>query len=456
MSDVLPLRARLACLACNASRHLLRLLGHGGTNLPGQLALRICPSLPALLSRGVRIIAVSGTNGKTTTCRMITAGLDAAGVSYIANRSGANLRAGVTAELAANVRRGRPDRRVAVLECDEAALRTLSGDLQPELLVYTNVFRDQLDRYGEVTHTLSELETAAKAAPEATLCLNADDSLIASLSLSCPNPVRWYGVSVQVAHADEGRSDAPNCVRCGHRYGYEYTTYAHLGGFFCPECGWRRPQPSVEVTELGGLGLSGSNIVLRIGGDSVPMRVPLPAVYNVYNALAAASALDAFGLPAATIRESMHTAAGFGRMEHFDIGRGVTMILVKNPAGFTQVLDYLAGIEEDFDLMCCLNDNAQDGRDISWIWDVPLEMLSEGGMCVREVYVSGTRGEEMLLRLKHAGVELSALHLVREDEAFLRRAAADERPLIVVPTYTAMMRLRPVLAHRTGKKEFWE
>jgi UDP-N-acetylmuramyl tripeptide synthase len=187
----------------------------------------------------------------------------------------------------------------------------------------------------------------------------------------------------------------------------------------------------------------------------VPLRVPLPAVYNIYNALAAASALDAFGEDAGTIRASMHAAAGFGRMERFDIGKGVTMILVKNPAGFTQVLGHLAGMEEDFDLMCCLNDKAQDGRDVSWIWDVPLEKLADGAMRVREVYASGTRGEEMLLRLKHAGLPLPTLHLVEDDLAFLRSVAADKRPLVIVPTYTAMMRLRPVLARRTGKEAFW-
>jgi UDP-N-acetylmuramyl tripeptide synthase len=142
MTDSLPTQARLACAVCNIVRRALRLLGHGGTNLPGKLALRICPTLPSLLSRGVRIIAVSGTNGKTTTCRMITAGLEAAGIPYFANRSGANLRAGVTAELAANIRRGKPVKRAAVLECDEAALRTLAGQLKPEVLVFTNVFRD--------------------------------------------------------------------------------------------------------------------------------------------------------------------------------------------------------------------------------------------------------------------------------------------------------------------------
>ncbi len=456
MTDSLPTQARLACAVCNIVRHALRLLGHGGTNLPGKLALRICPTLPSLLSRGVRIIAVSGTNGKTTTCRMITAGLEAAGIPYFANRSGANLRAGVTAELAANIRRGKPVKRAAVLECDEAALRTLAGQLKPEVLVFTNVFRDQLDRYGEVTHTLAELETAAHAAPEATLCLNADDSLIASLALACENPVRFYGVGVPLPHDADARSDAPNCIRCGRRYEYEYRTYAHLGGFFCPDCGWRRPAPEVEVTEVQTLAHDFSDITVRIGEDSLSLRVPLGATYNIYNCLAAVSALHAFGVDAGGIRASMHAAAGFGRMEHFPLGAGVTMILVKNPAGFTQVLDYLASLDGEFDLLCCLNDKAQDGRDISWIWDVPLERLAAGSIPVREVYAAGVRGEEMLLRLKHAGIAPEHLRPAAPMGAFLRGISERKRPLVIVPTYTAMMDLRPRLAKMTGAKAFWE
>ena len=456
MTDALPLRARLACAVCNTVRRVLRLLGHGGTNLPGKLALKLDPALPAELARGLRIIATSGTNGKTTTCRMIAAGLEAAGIPYFANRSGANLRAGVTAELAANIRRGRPVKRAAVLECDEAALRTLAGALRPEVLVFTNVFRDQLDRYGEVTHTLAELEDSAKAAPEAALCLNADDSLIASLSLDCENPVRFYGVGVPLPHDAEARSDAPNCIRCGCRYAYEYHTYAHLGGFFCPDCGYRRPTPEIEVTEVRSLERESSEITVRIGEDAMPLHVPLGAAYNIYNALAAVSALHAFGVDAETIRASMHAAAGFGRMEHFDLGAGVTMILVKNPAGFTQVLDYLASLDGEFDLLCCLNDNAQDGRDISWIWDVPLERLSSESIPVREVCAAGTRGEEMLLRLKHAGIASENLHLVPQYGAFLKGLSGRSRPLVIVPTYTAMMTLRPKLAKMTGAKAFWK
>lgn len=456
----LPFRARCAAALCNAARRGLHLLGRGGTNLPGKLALKLDPALPAELSRGLRIIAVSGTNGKTTTCRMLAAALEHAGIPVLTNRSGANLRSGVTALLAENIRRGKPQKRVAVIECDEAAWRTLGAQLKPEILVVTNVFRDQLDRYGEVLHTLSEIEEGAAAAPGTLLCLNADDSLVADLSRRCSeNAVLFYGMDTSGPAAEKApseRSDAMYCIRCGAKYDYDYRTYAHLGGFRCPGCGYRRPDAAVAVTAIERLGAEDSTVELRIGETAAPQRVPLPAVYNVYNLLAAAAGLHAFGLDPEAIRAGLDTEAGFGRMEHFDIGAGVTMILVKNPAGFTQVLDYLSGISNGFDLLCCLNDRAQDGRDISWIWDVPLERLADGSTQVQEVFAAGTRGEEMLLRLKHAGISPEKLRLAAPMDAFLRGLSARKSPLVIVPTYTAMMALRPKLARMTGAKAFWE
>ena len=461
-SESAPLspRARCAVALCNALRRALHLLGRGGTNLPGKLALKLDPALPAELARGLCIIAVSGTNGKTTTCRLLAAALEHAGVPVLTNRSGANLRSGVTALLAENVRRGRPQKRVAVIECDEAAWRTLGAALRPEVCVVTNVFRDQLDRYGEVLHTLDELTEGAAATPETVLCLNADDSLVSDLARRCPdNPCRFYGMDVPgPADAAEAeiRSDAMYCIRCGEKYAYDYHTYAHLGAFVCPGCGYRRAEAEVAVTAIDAMGSEDSAVRLRIGDETAAQRVPLPAVYNIYNLLAAAAGLRAFGLAPDAIRAGLDTEAGFGRMEHFALGAGVTMILVKNPAGFTQVLDYLASLTEEFDLLCCLNDKAQDGKDISWIWDVPLERLAAHDIPVREVYAAGTRGEEMLLRLKHAGIAPDSLRLIGRYRAFMGGLSARKRPLVIVPTYTAMMALRPELAKLTGAKAFWE
>lgn len=431
-------------------------MGHGGTNLPGKAALRICPNILTLTAAGIRTIIVSGTNGKTTTCRLIEQGLKASGISLFSNRSGANLLAGIITEYASNAKwNGVPKKTTAVIECDEAALKLVLDYISPEVIVLTNVFRDQLDRYGEVAHTLDELKTAVRKAPNAVLCLNADDSLVASVADVSPNSCVFFGINSgnQTLHCTE-LSDAMYCIRCKHRYSYRYVTYAHLGGFYCPNCGYERPQANIAVNAVIEENRENSVVELSIHGRIVRRTMPLPARYNVYNYLAALTAVTAFGLS-----DLPDFSAGqmiFGRMEHFDIGAGVTMILVKNPTGFAQVIEYLSGLASEYDLLCCLNDNPQDGTDISWIWDVPFETLSGNGSHVHDVYVSGTRKEELYLRLKHSGFPSEHLHTVDKSQRFIRQLVQPTRPVVIVPTYTAMMELRRFLARKTGSKAFWE
>ena len=199
-----------------------------------------------------------------------------------------------------------------------------------------------------------------------------------------------------------------------------------------------------------------SVVELSIHGRTVRRTIPLPALYNVYNYLAALAAVTAFGLADLPDFSEFEKVIGFGRMEHFDIGVGATMILVKNPAGFTQVIEYLSNLTSEYDLLCCLNDNPQDGTDISWIWDVPFEALSGNGSHVHDVYVAGTRKEDMYLRLKHSGFPSEHLHTVDKSQRFIRQLMQHTRPVVIVPTYTAMMELRRFLARKTGSKAFWE
>ena len=212
----------------------------------------------------------------------------------------------------------------------------------------------------------------------------------------------------------------------------------------------------MSVTEINDLAANHSVVKLNIRGKIEEQKLELPAVYNLYNCVAAAAALDAFGIPEGQIRRSLHSANGFGRMEHFDIGSGVRMILVKNPAGYTQVLGYLEAMEEPFDLLCCLNDRLADGTDISWIWDVPFERLLTLGDRLGTVNVAGTRWEELWVRLKYAGLDDEKLSAVEDYSTFVDALAQRSRPLVIVPTYTAMMELRPVLVKKTGGKAFWE
>ena len=293
MSVGLTPREKLALWLAKAARCTLRLLGRGGTNFPGELAVKIAPDLLGKLARGVDIAAVSGTNGKTTCCRVLAQAYADAGTPCLANRSGANLLAGITAEFAAAARlSGKPKYRKAVIECDEAAAKTVFRLLQPHVILYTNVFRDQLDRYGEVTHTLENLRFAASQAPGAVLCLNADDSLLASLADALPNKTRFYGVDAALPGAEtaDELSDARFCIRCRTPYEYDRRTYAHLGAYRCPQCGYRRPEPDVAVTAASP-DAEGSDLTLRIGDTEISARFPLPAAYNIYNAAASAAAL---------------------------------------------------------------------------------------------------------------------------------------------------------------------
>ena len=237
------LRAILAILLCKALRLVSRLLHRGGTAMPGRWALKVCPDLLELLAKDVKSVAITGTNGKTTSSRMIEQAFSEKGLNYFANRSGANLISGITTEFVMNATlTGKPLKEYAVIECDEAAARRVFSQLRPRVVVVTNLFRDQLDRYGEVTHTLENIRVAMQGAPEAVLCLNADCSLTASLADDLPNKVVYFGIDRGAAPSRPKPeiSDATHCIRCKTEYEYDYISYGHLGGFRCPKCGYRR------------------------------------------------------------------------------------------------------------------------------------------------------------------------------------------------------------------------
>ncbi len=455
------LRAFLAILLCKALRLVSRLLRRGGTAMPGSFALKICPDLLRRLASQVKTIAVTGTNGKTTSARMIEEAFSGEGLSYLANRSGANLASGITTELVMNATLGgRMKKDYAIIECDEAAARSVFSQLRPRVVVVTNLFRDQLDRYGEVTHTLENIRTAIQGAPDALLCLNADCSLTASLAGDLPNEVIWFGVEKGAVPSREKPeiSDATHCIRCKAEYEYDYISYGHLGGFRCPRCGYARHAADIAVTEVVEQRMDGSSIVLSIRGEKQLVEIGLPAMYNIYNAAGAVAGVTAMGLPAsAAIAALGRFRCGFGRMETFALGKkGARMMLVKNPAGCNQVIEFLQNVKEPSVLAACLNDRAADGKDISWIWDADYEKLGTIASRLARVIVSGDRAEDLRVRLKYAGIPDERIELHRDYAALVDDLAAEERPIFLMPTYTAMLELRQAVIHRVGGSEFWE
>ena len=457
----MKLRAVLAIILCKLLRWVSRLLHRGGTAMPGRFALKICPNLLELLAKDVKTVAITGTNGKTTSARMIEEAFVKAGKSCLSNRSGANLLSGITTEFVMNsTRLGRVDKEYAVIECDEAAARTVFGQLRPRVVVVTNLFRDQLDRYGEVTHTLENIREGLRKTPEARLCLNADCSLSSSLALDLLNPVVYFGVDGGAAPSREkpALSDATHCIRCKTEYEYDYVSYGHLGGFRCPRCGYCRHAADYAVTDVLELRGSGSRIVMDIRGEKQLVDVNLPAMYNIYNAAGAVAAVSEIGLgPKAAVEALASFRCGFGRMERFDLGKaGTRMMLVKNPTGCNQVIEFLEDSTERFVLVVCLNDRSADGTDVSWIWDADFEGLARMSSRIEQLVVSGDRAGDMRVRIKYAGIPDAHIRVERDYEKLVSWLAEQERPVYIMPTYTAMLELRQTIVHRCGGTDFWE
>jgi UDP-N-acetylmuramyl tripeptide synthase len=456
----MKIKVTAAICACKLSRWLLRVTGRGGTALPGKLALRICPNLLGELAQNVKTVVLTGTNGKTTSARMVEQAFSDKGMSYFANRSGSNLIQGITAEFAANSTNfGRMKKEYAVIECDEAACKKVLGFLQPKVVAVTNIFRDQLDRYGEITHTLNNIKEGLTHTPEAVLCLNADCSLTASLAGDLPNKCVFFGVNVPIYKAPVTEvSDAAHCIRCKGEYEYDWRTYGHLGGFRCPKCGYSRPEASVAVEKILSLTTDSSTVELSAFGEKVTTRINLPAGYNIYNAAGSVAALLEMGFD---LREAIgaveHFECGFGRMETFvKDGTDIRMILVKNPAGCNQVMNFLCETDGKATFCVCLNDNTADGTDVSWIWDAEFEKLCDMGDNLVSVLVGGVRALDMAMRLKYAGVPEEKMTVIEDYDALIAAMSGQKTPVFVMPTYTAMLELRSRLSHATGGSEFWE
>lgn len=439
----------------------------GGTAIAGLAAERIDPAIVAHLvsQAGMGAIAITGTNGKTTTSLMLNRIATEAGLRPLHNRSGSNLMRGVAAMLTeeATLSGAIPDaaRRLAILEVDEATLPAITRAVVPRAIVFTNLFRDQLDRYGEVDTVAQSWERAlAVASANTTLVLNADDPAVAHLGGSAPGAVLYYGIDDDRAAeggGDEHASDFRTCLSCGATLVYAATYYGHIGRWRCEACGNARPVPHVRVTRIESSGEGSSMTIEAPGGDPMHIELPLSGLYNAYNALAAAAGALALGLPRDAIVAALGGfAAAFGRQERFSVeGRDVQVLLGKNPTGLNQVLRTIAAKAGENRLLFFLNDGLADGRDVSWIWDADYETAQPDAVWA---IAAGTRAADLALRLKYAGFGADVL-AIAETSAALRRALADTpvgATLYVVPTYTAMLEVRELLARQGGGRRYWE
>jgi lipid II isoglutaminyl synthase (glutamine-hydrolysing) len=444
-----------------AAGTLSRRLGRGGgTSLPGKLLLRMRPGalaeLGAGLPRGVTV--VSATNGKTTTSRLVADCARAAGWDLVANTAGANLLSGLaTALLDAHGRRPRPD--AGLFEVDEAALVEVVRQLRPRVLLLMNLFRDQLDRYGELEH-LAALWTTMVAGlpPSAVVVLNADDPAVAALGANRPEAVT-FGIddAAMALPALPHAADSTRCRACEAPLGYDLVTIGHLGHWRCDACGARRPEPDVRATRVELHGSRGIALTIATPQGEVEASLPLPGLHNAYNATAATAAALAMGIGIEDVRRGLATTtAAFGRGERVVLdGRELVLLLAKNPTGANETVRTVLLDPAPPHLLIALNDRTADGQDVSWIWDVDYEPLLERAASLT---LTGDRAHDLGLRMRYAGVPADRMTVVPEPDAALDHAVAQVPPggtLHVLPTYTAMLGLREILVRRGAAEAFW-
>jgi UDP-N-acetylmuramyl tripeptide synthase len=450
----------LTLLLTKAAAKISRWLGRGGGHaLPGVIAERLDPHLARKIAAGLPngVILVTGTNGKTTTTKLISAMLEANGERVLTNSTGSNLKRGVTSALigAANLS-GKIDATIGLFEVDEASLRQVAPELQPRHIVVLNLFRDQLDRYGELD-TTAALIGEGIAATRAHLYLNADDPLVFSLAkyAAGSDHVSFFGIDSLPASKTTHKTatDSDRCPTCHARLHFSRVFYGHIGHYRCSKGHFSRPDPVVEIVSVDRTGLEGTDFVVAMDGKRSNVSFPLPGTYNLYNALGALCLANGLGIESKAVAALADTQAAFGRVEKLQIdGRTLYLLLIKNPVGFTQVLEtFLLGHRSPQVLMA-VNDLDADGRDVSWLWDVPLEALTDTDP---RVVTAGIRGTDMALRLHYAGIE--ATHHTSFEGAVddLIGGTPEGGVAYILPTYTAMLRIRKMLSKKTDMSEVW-
>lgn len=417
------------------------------------MALKLDRNVLKTVSEGYRVILVTGTNGKTTTTSMLHAMLKDSGKKVISNSTGANMYPGIVACFVDNFRFSKSvEEKYAVIEVDEANVKFITEIISPKIIAVTNLFRDQLDRYGEVYTTLKKILEGVEKAPESKLVLNGDESLLGDLGL--PNESVYFGFNTSLDKNTKVdiNADAKFCKKCKTPYKYYYLTYNHLGNFYCDVCGYKRPDLSYSLDKVAELTPDGS--LVEINGNQYYINVP--GTYNIYNALCAFSIAKELGIGNEAIFDSLKSQkSSFGRQEILDIdGKTVKIILVKNPAGYDQAISTVSLETDRITIVAMLNDNYADGRDVSWIWDVKFEKLI--GLDIEKVFAAGTRLYDMALRFKIAGLPVEKLTVSESYEDLLNgisQTVSDK--VYVLATYTAMTSFRKFLNSKGYIKELW-
>ena len=444
----MKIRRMLAVWAAKTAGFVCRKMGRQGVTWAGKIALKICPSILEELAAQVRenIFVVCGTNGKTTTNNMLCAALEAEGKKVICNHTGSNMLNGVVAAFVLGAKlNGNLDADYACIETDEASTRYIFPAVKPDYMVLTNLFRDQLDRYGEIDITMKILEEMIEKVPELTVIVNGDDALSAYLALNSGHPFITYGISRPVIEsaANEIR-EGRFCKRCGERLQYSFYHYSQLGDYKCPKCGFARPALTYDAQEVS----VGEQLSFHVEGRRLVANYK--GFYNVYNILAAYAGIRTVGFSGEHFQDMLtRFNPENGRMEQFRIkGTGIVLNLAKNPAGFNQNISAVMQDSSPKDIIIAINDNAQDGIDISWLWDVDFDLFRDES--IHSITVSGIRCQDMRLRLKY--VDIPSVLEADVEKAIKSRIDDGVGNLYVLVNYTALFSTRNILKKLEGEK----
>lgn len=450
-----------ARLASSLLRTTINLTGGGGTAAPGLIAQYIDSNSLKKLSEYVGdIIIVTGTNGKTTTSRIIGSVLEKSGLEYIHNREGSNLLRGIVGSLIKKTPLfPKSDKPIALLEVDEATLPLVISQTTPKIIIMNNLFRDQLDRYGEIEAVRKMWQkTIQNLDKNTTLILNSDDPSVAHLGSETKAKVVYFGVEDKkqsiryLPHA----SDFTSCIVCGNELKYDEVYISHLGRYRCAHCGEKRPKPDVFAESIDLEDEEGFQAKIKTPKGNFTIKTPLPGLYNVYNSLSAISAAVVLGIPLNKIIQALKSfEAAFGRSERLEIeGKKLFIALAKNPTGFNELIRTIFAKTKKRYIFIAINDLIADGTDVSWLWDVDFELMKDK---VQKVWLSGIRLEDINLRLKYAGIKSEKLNnSVGEslDTAYANLPKGET--LFIFPTYTALLELKKYLSKKGYGKDFWD
>ncbi|KKF43138.1 lipid II isoglutaminyl synthase subunit MurT [Streptococcus uberis] len=439
----MKMKTLMGITAGKTAQTLLKSMGRGST-YPGKLALQFDKNILDTLAKDYEIVVVTGTNGKTLTTALTVGILKEAYGQVLTNPSGANMITGIVSSFL-TAKKGKSGKKIAVLEIDEASLPRITQYIKPSLFVFTNIFRDQMDRYGEIYTTYQLIIDGAKNAPEATILANGDSPLFASKELV--NPVKYYGFNTedhepQLAHYN---TEGILCPKCQAILQYRLNTYANLGHYICLNCDFKRPELDYQLTAL----TKTTNVSSAFVIDGQEYSINVGGLYNIYNALAAVSVAEFFGLSPEQIKAGFEKSrAVFGRQETFSIGdKSCTLVLIKNPVGASQALEMIKLADYPFSLSVLLNANYADGIDTSWIWDANFELIQE--MDITEINAGGVRHSEIARRLRVSGYDSSKISEKESLEEVMQAIEKQEsKHAYILATYTAMLAFRELLASR--------